>query len=361
MRDFSLILRLQRLDIARCTFALALLVALLPTPARAERAEGGEDPSVLWQQGIAQFQQGDYAAALEAFELVYDAARNPAVRYNVAVCHFNLEHWVDARNEFALYLAETDPARINDERRAQIQVRLERIDARVGLIEVRVAQEGAIVTVDGTEVGTSPLLVPWALLPGRYEVQVTLEGYEEFNESVSVVEDGTQTVEVSLSPRGTSAETEPEATEPLTTSPGEPVTELEPERRGLSRAWFAIATSLALSLGIGGVVTGALANRRENEFHAEVASCRGGDDQAARDACDAGRDIADQAESLALATNVLLGSAAAFAVTALVLAFFTDWSSGDSDPSTVSFGLTPLTGHSTSRASGFLLDAAFRF
>ena len=344
----------------RCSVVLAMLLTLAPVSAIAEQS-GGEDPNVHWQTGIARFQQGDFATALESFQRFIDATSNPAVRFNIAVCHFNLQHFVDARNQFALYLAETDPAHVTAERRAQVQERLEEIGLRVGLIDVRVEQTGAAVSIGGNEIGTSPLATPWAVQPGSHEVRVTLAEYEDFSSNVSVIGNSSRTVEVSLSP--VQQPVEPGSVEPVPGTEPDPGSgdEPVPAREGITRAWFAITTSLALSLGIGGIITGAMANGREDDFAEQYDLCRGGTDQAASDACARGQELADEGQSLALATNVLLGTAGAFALTAIVLAIFTSWSSGESEELSVSFGFSPLAGTSSDRASGFLLDAAVRF
>ncbi len=198
---------------------------------------------------------------------------------------------------------------------------------------------------------------PWAVNPGSHQVRVVLEDHEDFSSNVSVIGAASRTVEVSLSPTGGTMEP---GTGPVGPGP-DPGPEPEPAGDGISTAWFAITTSLALSLAIGGMVTGVMANNREEDFGVQYDLCRGGNDQVALDACEQGRDLASQGESLATATNVLLASAGVFAITAIVLAFFTDWGSGEEEASTVSLGLTPLVGSSPSRTSGFLLDAAFRF
>ncbi len=69
--------------------ALICMLALAPSPATGEQA-GGEDPNIHWQTGIARFQQGDFATALESFRRFFEAGNNPAVRFNIAVCHYNL-------------------------------------------------------------------------------------------------------------------------------------------------------------------------------------------------------------------------------------------------------------------------------
>ena len=73
-------------------------------------------------------------------------------------------------------------------------------------------------------------------------------------------------------------------------------------------------------------MTGGLVLGAESDFDTLVEECNSG----TRQGCtDDGVDLRDRADALVAATNVLFATAGAAAVTALVLAFFTEWSGED--------------------------------
>ena len=75
------------------TLALALLFAcVLPVCAQDN-----------WQQGRQAFEGADYASALTYFEAARDAGQSgPAVHYNIGVCQYKLERYIDAEATFTL-------------------------------------------------------------------------------------------------------------------------------------------------------------------------------------------------------------------------------------------------------------------
>jgi tetratricopeptide (TPR) repeat protein len=136
--------------------------------------------------------------------------------------------------------------------------------------------------------------------------------------------------------------------------PAGPQPEPHRDRRRLSQTWFWVTASLAAALAVGGGVTGGLALGTESDFDDLVSECNSGE----RQGCyDDGVVLRDRADALAAATNALFATAGVAAVTALVLAFFTDWH-GDEEGANLALNLSPLGGAST---RGLLLDLRLRF
>ena len=67
------------------------------------------DPAGDWQSGQQAFAAGDYSSALLYFETARDLDLDGvAVHYNIAVCHYKLQQWPDARHEFQ-FIADNYP------------------------------------------------------------------------------------------------------------------------------------------------------------------------------------------------------------------------------------------------------------
>lgn len=401
---------------------LVVFAAMLlgPSSAVAEQGPEATDPArAFFLEGVEAFRSGNYAAALVAFRRSYEANPNPALRYNLGACHFNLGQWVQTHRELSCYLAEMDPSLITPERRQQVEEILAQTQVRVGVLEVSVSPDGTPVTVDGE---TVPPSVPWAVPPGTHQVQAVLEGYIPHSESVSLIGGQVRSIEIQLAaaepppeetspPAGPAPEVEgtllvrgaPEGASitidgremgtaplaaPLSLAPGEhsvsvnaegyspysrtvslsageqlPLdVQLERSRRRLSPAWFGITLGIAGALAAAGLGTGIQVSRWEDEFEEHARACQDPSNPNAQSECSQGRDLIDPGTSLATATNVLFGVAGAFAVAALVIAFFTQWhGEAQGEASSFSVGLTPLVVGGEAPGSGFLLDTSFEF
>ena len=268
--------------------------------------------------GQAALEEGDHAGALRELQQSFELEADSELRYDIGRCHSALGHSVEARQELQLYLAEVDPSQIPAERRQEVERMLAELEGQVAQLEIRVPVEGAAVTVDGRAVGRSPLLDPVTVEPGVHEVGCSAEGQPNFSRSVTVTAGERLAVEVVFG-----------AVEEPADVPTEqpPVEDTQSSRRRLSQAWFWGSLGLAVALGIGGTVTGALVLSTGEEYDDLLGRCVAGD----ADACSQGPDTRSTGETLRTTTNVLLPAAGVFAAVALVLVFFTDFGGGEED------------------------------
>jgi tetratricopeptide (TPR) repeat protein len=342
--------------------------AFLAVLACATAASAQDDAATAREQfgiGVELFRAENWAFALEAFQASFDARPNPAVRYNLGACLLNLGRLTEARTELSLYLAQTDPERISAERRAEVEGFLGEIDRRVALIDLHGAPAGAAVSVDGTPIGTAPLEFPVALEPGSHRIEITLDGYLPFDRTLTVEAGRRRSVLASMQ-RPAEDPDQPggpdlpggDATDPGSAFDDPSLAGIEPGTdEGLSPTWFWITAGLAGALAVGGAVTGGLVESKLSDYDGAVERCNGGDAAA----CDEGRTIASDGETLGLVTTVLFSAAGAAAAAALGLAFFTDWDGDESPDPAVSVGVAPLAGPPGTVPVGLFLDAVIRF
>ena len=320
---------------------LALLLSMAWTPVSMAEQHDPDDAAQRAQArahralGQAALADGDHAGALPELQTAFELSRDPELRYDLGRCHRELGHLVEARQEFQLYLAEVDPSQIPAERRQAVEQALAELDAGVALLEIRVPVDGAVVRVDGRDVGRSPLLDPVAVEPGQHEITVTAEDQPPFSREVNVTAGERSSVEVVFGA----------AEEPVDPQPGDtPVvqpsgSEQPTSRRRLSQAWFWGSLGLAAALAVGGTVTGALVMSTGAEYDDLTTRCLGGE----ADACSQGPDTRSRGETLRTTTNVLFPIAGGFAAVAVILAFFTDWHGEESSASS-RFQLTAGSG-----------------
>jgi hypothetical protein len=288
---------------ARCT-ALVLLVSVVLGP----RAAHGQTPATvtpaadartLFERGVAALQQDAYAEALDSFEQSYRLEPRVIVLYNIGMCQWELRNLVPARDALQGYLTEAGenaPAEV----RASAEHVLGEIERMTCALAIQVSEPAARILLDGAEVGTSPSVELATLPPGTYVVEAQLQGFENARATVALEAGEAMTVSLTLTRTGVRPGAEgnlsPDGSDPTDGGGGI-----------LSNGWF--WTSIAVTGGatVAAIVTGSLGLQAHDDYEA------GG----ARDA-----DLRDMTVSLGLATDILIGVAAAGVVGALV-AYFT--------------------------------------
>jgi hypothetical protein len=297
-------------------------------PAPEAEAAGREEAREHFEQGVALMQNENWDAALVEFGVSLELFPTRAALFNLAMCQKALHMYVDALGSFERWQAEF-AGTAQEVERESVASAVAELRGFLGEVSVAVDVPGAQVLVDGAAVGVSPLPGPFPLEVGHHRVEATLEGYEPAGQEVAVASRRRVDVALSLAPFAGTQPTAVETAIPRVSAEGNVVPEGE-SGDGVDPLWFWTTASIAVAGGIAGAVTGSLALVEEGEFDDAVARCRasGGDPGV----CAQGYAAADDAEAYQLATNVLLPAAGALAVTAAVLAFFTDFGDAERSP-----------------------------
>lgn len=164
------------------SIALAMAAALWGAAAAAGSAK--EQARQHFDAGNALVENEDYAAAAAEFELSVGLYPTKMGLFNLANAYKALNRYGDAldalarlQREFAGKLEDLAP---------EVAALQSTIEGMVGRVAVRVDREGAAITVDGAEVGTSPLAKPLVLAPGEHAIGARLSGYLEAVQIVRV-------------------------------------------------------------------------------------------------------------------------------------------------------------------------------
>ncbi len=270
------------------------------------RTEDGDEAKQHFERGVELFADGDFASALFEFETAHDRSGNAHLLYNIAVCHFELHQYASATVAYRKYLAQLE-SNLDDERRRQVRDRLDKLELRVGTVIVESEPSGAVVSSDGEKLGVTPLETTLDI--GERTLTIARDGYEDAAEQVRVVGGERVAVEIELAPR-----TAPVAALPPSdpTGPREQPEDTETSSSDFSGLRIGAIASLAVAggVGIGAAVAGGLAIRanRNLESERQTATTR-----------TSLTDLASSRDSLALATDVLIGVAAVAAVTSVAL------------------------------------------
>jgi hypothetical protein len=192
---------------------LAIAVSLFGAAALAASAK--DEAKQHFDAGNALVENEDYAAAAAEFELSVGLYPTKMGLFNLANSYKALNRYGDALD--ALSRLQREFAGKLGELAAEVASLKNTIEGMVGRVSVRVDRDGATVSVDDLEVGTSPLAKPLVLAPGEHVIGARLSGYEEATQHLRVVARARSEVAFALVPAAAPAP-QPGAYAPAPTS-----------------------------------------------------------------------------------------------------------------------------------------------
>lgn len=130
---------------------------------KAARAEASKH----FKLGVRLYAESKYDEALIEFERAYALSPHPSVLYNIAASHRELSHYAESIQFFEQFLAE-GKGKVKDDLLARAREELEEVRSRVGSVDLKIQPDGVEVSIDGRELGTTPLDKPVVLGPGRH-------------------------------------------------------------------------------------------------------------------------------------------------------------------------------------------------
>ena len=205
----------------------------------------------LLSEGTAAYGRGDYAAALEKFTAAYQIFPSPKLWFNIGQANRDLGRPVEAVAAFDRFLREAGdapPETLAEARRSAAELK-----TRLGQIQIICPTDGAEVTVDGKQVGSTPLGEMVWTTPGRHQVAVQREGFSPAIQDVVVTTGKVASVDFELRPIDLRAANPDELGAGNVAANVAPVV---PEDDPVYRhTWFWIAVGIAVAVGVGvGVV-----------------------------------------------------------------------------------------------------------
>jgi hypothetical protein len=176
--------------------ALPLLAALAVSPVQAQTDDARTRARALVQEGAHLYDQGDYDGAWEKFEAARRLFPSPKLFFNLGLALRGLAREAEAVEAFERFLAEAKDAPAAA--RAEAREAIASLSARLGQIRVECNTEGAVVSLDGRDVGVTPRAAPVRASDGLHQVVVARKGWPAFVERVRVNAGATVTVRATL-------------------------------------------------------------------------------------------------------------------------------------------------------------------
>jgi hypothetical protein len=205
------------------------------TPSNVANAE------VLMKRGIELAAAGDHEGALAAFKQAAELVPDANVPHKLAAEQLEaLGRYFEAIAEYRLYIAIRPDAKGVTDARARIQ-QLEQ--EHIGSLVIACKQAGALVDVDGTVVGTTPLAPLPRLAPATATVTISATGFKQHRETVALTPGTRTTVECAL---------EREVDQP----PTPPPSSSRPTPRDESPPWYRRWVVMGPAIGVAAALVG---------------------------------------------------------------------------------------------------------
>ncbi len=271
--------------LARCAvWILPLAVTVTAGTARAD-----DEAVQRFERGVQLYEAQNYEGALVEFSAAYKLSKNYKLLYNIGICQMAQKEYAAAAESFKQYLAEGS-AEITESRKADVKDRLSKLSLMVTQVRITTdAPAGSQLLIDDRPVGTAPFSEPVTVKIGRRVFSITANG-RTATKSVDVAS-GDGNAPVSLMLGDTSPG--PANNGSVTTTREQPVT---PSDDGPS--FPILPWGLTVAVGAAAAVTGILAVNARNDFE-EKQNTFGTD----RSALESDQ---DKAKTLGIVTDVLL-------------------------------------------------------
>lgn len=169
-----------------------------PAPASADDKKVLSRARAQFQTGIELEQAGNWAAALEQFREVGQVRMTPQLRFHIALCEENLGRLVAALGGYELALADADS--VGPDFRAEVEANVAKLRARIPKLVIArgPGAEAASIELDGIALGASSIGVEVPTDPGPHTIAAKAPGKKPFSATVSVNEEESHTVTVTL-------------------------------------------------------------------------------------------------------------------------------------------------------------------
>ena len=186
----------------RIVLGLAMLaIPAGPMVARAESAASARaEAKKHFDRAKELNEDGQTAEAVIELKRCYELSPHHTVLYNLGQAYITLAKPVEAVAALQRYLDEGGKA-IKPARRSEVEQEIVRQKARIATIEIRGLPDGAVVTIDGDDVGKAPLAAPVRVGVGKHVVVATAVGYESGEAKIEVAGEDSKVVELKLVPK----------------------------------------------------------------------------------------------------------------------------------------------------------------
>jgi hypothetical protein len=181
----------------KCCAAVVISIVCFLVMIDTARADDKGEAKKHFEAGFTLMEQRNFKAASMEFELSVKLYANENNLYNLANSYRGERRFEEALATFNRILVEFKD-KLDDELRTDVLNQISMIKKYVSRLDVQTIPSGAVIKVDGKEVGTSPLKAPLTMIPGVHVIEASLLGYDIGNQQVTLVSGVDKSVTITL-------------------------------------------------------------------------------------------------------------------------------------------------------------------
>jgi hypothetical protein len=192
-----------RLSLVLVAFTLlvsapALAQSIPTSPAGKPSAPDEATAKKSFESGLRLYGEGSYAEALIAFEQSYRLGGRASALKNIAQCHRNLKHFVEAFEAYEQMLAKHDAQIAPADKRA-VQQALDELGVLTATVVVEVSEADADIEIDGRSVSRAPMSKPKRVAAtGGHTLRVSKPGFTRVEQPFTVDSQQNKKIDVKL-------------------------------------------------------------------------------------------------------------------------------------------------------------------
>ena len=175
----------------------AILLAMALMAAVPAAADDKADAIALFKTGNKLREAKDYAGALVQYRAAYKLLPSFKIDFNIALTLAKMGRNPEAARAYERFL-ETGKGKSPKKMIRLAKKKLRRLKKKIAVVTVSCNVEGAVVKVDGKEVGKTPLAAGIYLEPGKHRVEVGKQSHEPFSRELKLRKGKRKTVLVTL-------------------------------------------------------------------------------------------------------------------------------------------------------------------
>jgi hypothetical protein len=203
----------------------------IPTPSGQLQREADRH----FQSGVSLYLDAKYDEALAEFTRAYDLAPHPLVLYNIAECHRELLHYVEAVRAYQQFLVDGKD-KAPAARLATAQTALTALLTLIARVTVTIAptSDDTVLLIDGTPLvdPAMPLLLP----PGEHRFAARAAGKRDAVQTLKLAAGDSHAIELVLTPLA------------VTPTGAIAVQRAAPPRRSVADRWLAVEAGFGMNL-----------------------------------------------------------------------------------------------------------------
>ena len=185
--------------LARFTIPMALVALFAFQPLTFAQADAKAEARKHFDRGLVLAKQGVYAEAVTEFNRAYELSPHFAVLYNLGQAYGALGQPVYAVQALGRYLSEGGKE-VPAQRRNQVEADIAREERHIAEVTVRSEIAGAVIQVDGIEVGRSPMPTPVRVNAGVHVFSASAPGYRPWEQKLVLPGQDQRMVEIRFEP-----------------------------------------------------------------------------------------------------------------------------------------------------------------